>query len=135
MLNIQPVIPISIAPDWNLIVRTIVPIINQPSVAKGVPSAAGLGDINPTLFLSPAKPGKLIWGFGPTWTMPTATDKILGAQILGANAGELISEVVTHMEYGGSAEDLGRTIHAHPTMSEAIKEAALAVSKSAIHGM
>jgi dihydrolipoamide dehydrogenase len=63
------------------------------------------------------------------------TDKLLGAQILGANAGELISEVVAHMEYGGSAEDLGRTIHAHPTMSEAIKEAALAVSKSAIHGM
>ncbi|MBI2815199.1 MAG: dihydrolipoyl dehydrogenase [Opitutae bacterium] len=63
------------------------------------------------------------------------TDRILGAQILGANAGELISEVVTHMEYGGSAEDLGRTIHAHPTMSEAIKEAGLAVSKSAIHGM
>jgi dihydrolipoamide dehydrogenase len=63
------------------------------------------------------------------------TDKILGAQILGANAGELISEVVTHMEYGGSAEDLGRTIHAHPTMSEAVKEAGLAVSKSAIHAL
>jgi dihydrolipoamide dehydrogenase len=63
------------------------------------------------------------------------TDKILGAQILGANAGELISEVVTHMEYGGSAEDLGRTIHAHPTMSEAVKEAGLAVSRSAIHAL
>jgi dihydrolipoamide dehydrogenase len=63
------------------------------------------------------------------------TDKILGAQILGHNAGELISEIVTHMEYGGSAEDLGRTIHGHPTMSEAIKEAGLAVSKSAIHAM
>jgi dihydrolipoamide dehydrogenase len=63
------------------------------------------------------------------------TDRILGAQILGKNAGELISEVVTHMEYGGSAEDLGRTIHAHPTMSEAVKEAGLAVSKSAIHAM
>jgi dihydrolipoamide dehydrogenase len=63
------------------------------------------------------------------------TDKILGAQILGKNAGELISEVVTHMEYGGSAEDLGRTIHAHPTMSEAVKEAGLAVSKSAIHAL
>ncbi|HEY0944101.1 MAG TPA: dihydrolipoyl dehydrogenase [Opitutaceae bacterium] len=63
------------------------------------------------------------------------TDKILGAQILGRGAGELISEVVTHMEYGGSAEDLGRTIHAHPTMSEAVKEAALAVSKSAIHAL
>ena len=64
-----------------------------------------------------------------------ATDKILGAQILGRGAGELISEVVTHMEYGGSAEDLGRTIHAHPTMSEAVKEAGLAVSKSAIHAL
>ena len=63
------------------------------------------------------------------------TDRILGAQILGRGAGELISEVVTHMEYGGSAEDLGRTIHAHPTMSEAVKEAALAVSKTAIHAI
>ena len=63
------------------------------------------------------------------------TDKILGAQILGHNAGELISEVVAHMEYGGSAEDLARTIHAHPTMSESVKEAALAVSKSALHAL
>jgi len=63
------------------------------------------------------------------------TDKILGAQILGRGAGELISEVVTHMEYGGSAEDLGRTIHAHPTMSEAVKEAGLAVNKAAIHAL
>ena len=51
------------------------------------------------------------------------------------NAGELISEVVTHMEYGGSAEDLGRTIHAHPTVSESLKEAALAVNKAAIHAL
>ncbi len=63
------------------------------------------------------------------------TDRILGAQIIGKGAGELISEVVTHMEYGGSAEDLGRTIHAHPTFSEAVKEAGLAVSKSAIHAI
>jgi dihydrolipoamide dehydrogenase len=63
------------------------------------------------------------------------TDKILGAQIIGRGAGELISEIVTHIEYGGSAEDLARTVHAHPTMSEAVKEAALAVSKSAIHAI
>ena len=63
------------------------------------------------------------------------TDRILGAQILGHEASELIAEVVAHMEYGGSAEDLGRTIHAHPTMSEAVKEAGLAVSKSAIHSL
>jgi dihydrolipoamide dehydrogenase len=63
------------------------------------------------------------------------TDRILGAQILGPNAGELISEVVTHMEYGGSSEDLARTIHAHPTLSETVKEAALAVSKRALHAL
>jgi dihydrolipoamide dehydrogenase len=63
------------------------------------------------------------------------TDRILGAQIIGHGASELISEVVAHMEYGGSAEDLGRTIHAHPTLSEAVKEAGLAVSKSAIHAL
>jgi dihydrolipoamide dehydrogenase len=64
-----------------------------------------------------------------------ATDRLLGAQILGPNAGELISEVVTHLEYGGSAEDLARTIHAHPTLSEAVKEAALAVDKRALHAL
>jgi dihydrolipoamide dehydrogenase len=63
------------------------------------------------------------------------TDRILGAQILGRGASELIGEVVAHLEYGGSAEDLARTIHAHPTMSEALKEAALAVSKSALHAL
>jgi dihydrolipoamide dehydrogenase len=55
------------------------------------------------------------------------TDKLLGAQIIGFGASELIPEAVTVLEFGGSAEDLGRTIHAHPTMSEAVKEAALAV--------
>jgi dihydrolipoamide dehydrogenase len=63
------------------------------------------------------------------------TDKILGAQIISRNASEMISEIVTHMEYGGSAEDLGRTVHAHPTISESIKEAGLAVSKTAIHSL
>jgi dihydrolipoamide dehydrogenase len=55
------------------------------------------------------------------------TDKVLGAHIVASNASELIAETVLLMEFGGSAEDLARTIHAHPTMSEAVKEAALAV--------
>lgn len=63
------------------------------------------------------------------------SDRLLGAQILGRGAGELISEIVTHLEYGGSAEDIARTIHAHPTLSEAVKEAALAVSRSALHAI
>jgi dihydrolipoamide dehydrogenase len=59
------------------------------------------------------------------------TDKLLGAQIIGFGASELIPEAVTVLEFGGSAEDLGRTVHAHPTMSEAVKEAALAVHNQA----
>ena len=85
ILNFQPVIPINLSEEWNLIARIIMPIINQPnlspSVGGTVPSTTGtgLGDINPTFFLSPAKPGQLIWGFGPTFTLPTASDRNLGA--------------------------------------------------------
>ena len=61
------------------------------------------------------------------------TDKVLGAHILGAQAGEMIHEIAVLMEFGGSAEDLARTCHAHPTLSEAVKEAAMAVSGRAIH--
>jgi hypothetical protein len=78
VLNVQPVIPISLNKDWNLITRTIMPIINQPSPASGIPSAFGLGDITPSVFLSPANSGKLIWGVGPTMTFPTATASVLG---------------------------------------------------------
>ncbi len=63
------------------------------------------------------------------------SDRLLGAQIVGKGAGELIATVVAHMEYGGSAEDLGRTVFAHPTMAESIKEAALSVNKMAIHAV
>ncbi len=79
ILNVQPVIPIKLTEDWNLITRTIMPIVNQPSLFPHMDSAFGLGDINPTLFLSPAKPGALIWGVGPTFTLPTATDSKLGS--------------------------------------------------------
>jgi dihydrolipoamide dehydrogenase len=62
-----------------------------------------------------------------------ATDRVLGAHIVGFGAGEMIHEAAVLMEFGGSSEDLARTCHAHPTMSEAAKEAALAVAKRAIH--
>jgi dihydrolipoamide dehydrogenase len=61
------------------------------------------------------------------------TDRVLGCHIIGAEAGEMIHEAAVLMEFGGSAEDLARTCHAHPTRSEAVKEAALAVAKRAIH--
>lgn len=61
------------------------------------------------------------------------TDRVLGVHMIGANAGEMIAEAAVLMEFGGSAEDLARTCHAHPTLTEAVKEAALSVAKRPIH--
>jgi len=61
------------------------------------------------------------------------TDRILGCHIIGPNAGEMISEAVLAMEYGASSEDIARTCHAHPTLSEAFKEAAMATYDKPIH--
>jgi dihydrolipoamide dehydrogenase len=61
------------------------------------------------------------------------TDRILGVHMIGPNVGELIAEAAMIMEFGGAAEDLARTCHAHPTLSEAVKEAALGVAKRSIH--
>ncbi|MGI8748791.1 MAG: FAD-dependent oxidoreductase, partial [Deinococcus sp.] len=61
------------------------------------------------------------------------SDRILGVHMIGPGVSELISEAVSVMEFGGSAEDLARTVHAHPTLSEAVKEAAMAVDRRAIH--
>ena len=68
-----------ITSDWNLITRTVMPIINQPSLFPGTDSTFGLGDINPSVFLSPSKPSKFVWGVGPTITLPTASDSTLGS--------------------------------------------------------
>ena len=100
VLNIQPVIPIKVSKGWNLIVRWIMPIIWQPApgtqnlevfgieentpVSLAAQSAVkqvgvfGFGDMQPTFFLSPAKPGRLIWGVGPIFVLPTATSDVLG---------------------------------------------------------
>ena len=61
------------------------------------------------------------------------TDRILGAHIIGPNAGEMIAEAVLGMEYGASSEDIARTCHAHPTLSEAFKEACMATYDNPIH--
>jgi len=61
------------------------------------------------------------------------TDQLLGAHIIGPDAGGLIAELATAMEFGASSEDVARTCHAHPSLSEAVKEAALAVDGRALH--
>jgi len=74
--NIQPVIPVGLSEKVNLIIRTIIPVINQP--LPDDESKFGLGDVALSLFFTPRKPGKLIWGVGPAIGMPTATNEALG---------------------------------------------------------
>jgi hypothetical protein len=77
VLNIQPVVPLHITAEWNLISRTIMPVISQPDpIFNG--STNGIGDITQEFFVSPTHPGDLIWGVGPVFTIPSATDPILG---------------------------------------------------------
>jgi hypothetical protein len=80
ILNIQPVIPVTLNKDWNLITRTIVPLIWQPGFTPGQGTEFGLGDIQLSGFLSPSEPGPggLIWGAGAIVQMPTDTDARLG---------------------------------------------------------
>jgi hypothetical protein len=78
VLNIQPVFPIKLGSNWNLITRTILPIITQPDLTSDTGSNTGIGDINFTAFISPSSPGKLIWGAGPAISIPTASTGIPG---------------------------------------------------------
>jgi hypothetical protein len=79
ILYVQPVVPFRLSEDWNLITRTIIPLIDQPELGPGVGDVFGLGDIQLSQFLSPAKSGALIWGIGPIVQFPTATDDALGS--------------------------------------------------------
>jgi hypothetical protein len=105
-LNVQPVIPVNLNEEWNLITRIIMPIINQPSLfpthGGAVPSTTGtgFGDFNPTFFLSPAKPGELIWGIGPTLTLPTATDRNLGAGQFSIGPAGVVLTMQGHWVFG-----------------------------------
>jgi len=85
-VNIQPVIPFDVNEDWNLITRTIAPIVYQDDIFPGEGSQFGLGDINLTMFFSPKQPtaGGLTWGVGPVMVLPTATDSLIGGKKWGA---------------------------------------------------
>jgi hypothetical protein len=99
-LNFQPVIPISLSKDFNLIIRTIVPIISQDDVIPGT-SQSGLGDIVQSFFFSPKKPvGGLILGFGPVLLYPSATDDLLGSEKWGAGPTGLVLKQSGGWTYG-----------------------------------
>ncbi len=87
ILNIQPVLPFSLSKDWNLITRTILPVVSQPNVLTGGEGRTnGLGDTTVTGFFSPSDSSPLTWGVGPVLLLPTLTDDVLGSDKWGAGA-------------------------------------------------
>jgi hypothetical protein len=94
ILNIQPVVPIDLSPDWNIITRTIVPVVWQPALSPTVGSANGIGDVQFSAFLSPANPGKWIWGAGVIAQLPTNTNSLLGNERWGLGP----TAVVLHLD-------------------------------------
>jgi hypothetical protein len=78
ILNIQPVVPLPVSEKWNLIGRWIMPIISQPALTPGGPTAEGMGDILWSTFLSPAHPKRAIWGVGPALSLPVSSNPMLG---------------------------------------------------------
>jgi hypothetical protein len=84
-LNIQPVIPISLNENWNLISRTILPVIHQDDIFPGAGDQTGTGDVVQSLFLSPVAPRSgWIWGAGPVFLLPTGSDELLSTDKWGA---------------------------------------------------
>jgi hypothetical protein len=100
-LNIQPVVPLSLNEDWNLIIRTIVPVAYQDSIADGVDSKFGFGDITQSFFFSPKEPTPdgWIWAVGPGFLWPTGTDN-LGAEEWGAGPTALALRQQNGWTYG-----------------------------------
>lgn len=100
-LNIQPVIPVSLSEDWNVIVRTILPIVYQDDVVPDT-NQFGLGDTVQSFFFSPKKPGPsgIIWGVGPVFLYPTATDQLLGGDKWGFGPTMVLLKQSGHNTFG-----------------------------------
>jgi hypothetical protein len=96
ILNIQPVIPIEFDKEWNIITRTIIPVVWMPALGPGIDSMNGVGDIDFSALLSPAQPGHWIWGFGPIFQLPTNSS----AEIGNKNWGMGPEFVILHLEHG-----------------------------------
>ncbi|MGX9352413.1 transporter [Shimia sp. W99] len=105
--NIQPVVPIALSPDWNLISRTILPVISQDNVIGGT-SQSGIGDVVQSFFFSPSRPtaNGLIWGVGPVFLLPTATDNALGADTFGAGITGVALKQTGRWTYGALANHI-----------------------------
>jgi len=107
-VNVQPVVPISIDDDWNLISRTILPLVHQQNLTPGSGTQNGLGDITQSLFLSPVRPTEsgVVWGVGPAFLIPTGTDDELGSEKWGVGPTGVVLRQDGPWTYGALANHI-----------------------------
>ena len=105
-LNIQPVWPFKLNDDWNLITRTIFPVVSQPALFPGQERTFGLGDTTFTAFLSPTESKKIMWGAGPMFLLPTATDDMLGADKWGLGISGVALTVIDKWTIGALVSNI-----------------------------
>jgi len=108
LLNVQPVMPFTLNDEWNAISRTIVPIVSQKDVLPGAGTHSGLGDIVQSVFISPKAPTAdgWIWGAGPVFLLPTATNDLLGAKKWGLGPTALLLKQDHGWTYGALANHI-----------------------------
>lgn len=108
LLNVQPVVPVSISEDWNLISRTILPVVSQHDVFPGAGSQSGIGDVVQSVFFSPKAPtdGGWIWGAGPVLLLPTGSDDLLTADKWGAGPTAVVLKQQNGWTYGALANHI-----------------------------
>jgi hypothetical protein len=106
VLEMKPVVPFKLSNDWNLITRTIIPVAQVPDLAPGVNGTTGLGDIQTSLFLSPTKVGRVIWGAGPVISFPTATEDTLGTKQVSVGPTAVVLSIRGHWLFGTLIQNL-----------------------------
>ncbi len=106
LLKIQPVVPFKLNDKWNLITRTILPVLSQPlPVGDGSP-IGGISNLQETVFFSPARPGKIIWGVGPVFQIPTASSPILGSSKWSGGPSFVVLAMPGHWVIGALGQNL-----------------------------
>jgi hypothetical protein len=101
VLQVKPVVPLKLSNDWNLITRTVIPVIQVPDLTHNISGVSGIGDVNLSLFLSPSRAfHKIIWGAGPIVSFPTASQDILGTKKVSVGPTAVVLKIQGHWLFG-----------------------------------
>ena len=121
VLQMKPVVPFKLSNDWNLVTRTIIPVIQVPHLTSRISGVTGIGDVSLSLFLSPTKASHIIWGVGPIVSIPTASENILGTKKLSIGPTAVVLRSQGHWLFGSLVQNLW-SVEAGPRERPAVNQ-------------